>query len=122
MSRSALSVSAADSFFPERNTPTPRSFPISSYPGKPSQAISAIAAVALLTNVAERFIGVGGRQLLPGAKHPHAAFLSQRGCGSHRVQQHFFALGLQLKRVARLQVQFVAQGFRNYDAPGLVEC
>jgi len=75
----------------------------------------------LIPHLAHGLFDSSGSECLSRAKYPYASFFSQRTTASHRAERNFFAQLLDLQRVPRGKLQFVAKRLGKYNSASAVD-
>ena len=75
----------------------------------------------LTPHLADGLFDSSGGECLARAKHPNASFFSQRTTPSYRAERNFFAQLLDLQRVPRGKLQFVAKRLGKYNSASAVD-
>jgi hypothetical protein len=81
-----------------------------------NETIAQVRQVAFLADLAQQIVSGGGRQRFSGVQHPDAMLILERPHATGRAQHDLLTAAFQFQRVARFQLQFLAQRFGDDDA------
>lgn len=84
----------------------------------PSLPTAEVIEVALTPGSLKHLVGHRGKQGTPGPEHPDTFLLGKRRSLTNQPESDLLAGGFQVQFIAGLQMQLVAQSFRDHDAAG----